>query len=98
MSWIKTLGKIRREHPALADGVYRELLLTNRQYAFSRTLEDDGVIVAVNNDEQEAQLRIRVPYRDKKYVSLLDDAVYEVQGDTIIVSLKSSESQLIEIM
>lgn len=44
------LGAIRQANPALTDGVYRELLLTNRQYAFARILGNEAVITAVNND------------------------------------------------
>ena len=97
LSWIKTLGKIRRDHQALSDGVYQELLLTNRQYAFARILGNEGVIVAVNNDDQEAQLRIRVPLSGKTCISLLDGSVFDIQGDAISVCLQPNESQIIEM-
>ena len=58
---IQKLSKIRKEHHACTDGAYRELLLTNRQYAFARICEDDMVIAAVNNDEAEANVSIPVP-------------------------------------
>ena len=56
---ISKLGKVRQETKALSYGSYQELLLTNRQYAFSRTTDDASVIVTVNNDENEASLSIR---------------------------------------
>src|SRR5699024_10792331 len=37
--WIAALGKIRKENTELSRGAYRELLLTNRQYAFARILD-----------------------------------------------------------
>ena len=53
--WIKTLGGIRKAHlDACAGGAYRELLLTNRQYAFARIGEKETLVVAVNNDEGAA--------------------------------------------
>lgn len=48
---IAALGKIRRETKELSYGGYKELLLTNRQYAFSREHEGRSVIVTVNNDD-----------------------------------------------
>lgn len=52
---LAQLGRVRRETPALSYGEYRELALTNRQYAFARILEDGGrAIVSVNNDEGPA--------------------------------------------
>lgn len=59
--WITFLGKCRENNPVLAEGRYRELVLTNRQYAFARLGEREAVIVAVNNDENEAQMQIRLP-------------------------------------
>ena len=72
LEWVKTLGRIHREQPALSDGRYQELLLTNRQYAFARILGEEGVVVAVNNDENPAELCIREPLGGKTYTSLID--------------------------
>lgn len=51
---IATLGKVRQDVKALSYGGYKELKLTTRQYAFSRRLENENVIIAVNNDDNEA--------------------------------------------
>lgn len=53
---IAALGKIRQSAPALSYGEYREVMLTNRQYVFTRKSGDSTVIVAVNNDENPAQV------------------------------------------
>ena len=58
---IKMLGRLKKELSPLSEGKYRELLLTNRQYAFARIQDDKAVIVAVNNDENPAQVSIPVP-------------------------------------
>ncbi len=55
---IASLGKLHQDLPVLSDGDYRELVLTNRQYAFSRTKDGCTVIVAVNNDPEPAEMRI----------------------------------------
>ena len=55
------LGAIRQANPALIDGVYRELLLTNRQYAFARILGNEAVITAVNNDANPVHMEINCP-------------------------------------
>ena len=55
---IAALGRIRQRYPALSYGDYQELVLTNRQYAFSRNHEGKTVLVAVNNDEGCATLRL----------------------------------------
>jgi hypothetical protein len=55
---LTTLGNTRQKSKALSYGSYRELLLTNRQYAFSRTLGDETVLITVNNDDNEAHITI----------------------------------------
>ncbi|MBO4749058.1 MAG: alpha-amylase [Lachnospiraceae bacterium] len=55
---ITALGRIHRDVPALSYGDYREVLLTNRQYAFSRNSEGSCALIAVNNDENAVSLRL----------------------------------------
>ncbi len=51
---IAALGKLRKAAPSLSYGDYKELHLTNRQFAFSRSFNGKQVLVAVNNDDCEA--------------------------------------------
>ena len=48
--WVASLGAIRAGSPALQYGGYRQLYLTNSQYAFLREYNGSRVIVAVNAD------------------------------------------------
>jgi glycosidase len=51
---IAALGQTRQATPALSYGSYREVTLTNRQYAFARDHEGQTVFVTVNNDDGPA--------------------------------------------
>ena len=55
---IRRLGEVRQKVKALSYGDYKELVLTNRQYGFSRNFEGESVLVAVNNDENEAPMSL----------------------------------------
>ena len=57
-AFFARLGRVRHETPALSYGEYRELALTNRQYAFARLLPQGSVIVTVNNDDNPATLQV----------------------------------------
>ena len=96
MEWIQLLGKIHREYPACSNGEYKELVLANRQYAYARIQGDSGIIAAVNNDEQEAKIQIPAPFSEKTYRSLTDDEVWEPENGKILLTLKPSESKLLE--
>lgn len=62
---LEWLSRIHRTYEPLNGGEYEELLLTNRQYAFARTLESQAIIVAVNNDDNMAEVSIRLPFKGK---------------------------------
>ena len=47
---IAALAKARKESPALCNGSYRNVVLTNRQIIFERCWENERVLVAVNAD------------------------------------------------
>ena len=98
MEWVKKLGKIHKEYSqCLAYGRYRELLLTNRQYAFARFTEDQGLITAVNNDEAEAEMYIPVPFPDKTYIDLEAGEEAAVENGKLHVAVKAAGSVFLEI-
>ena len=49
---VSAMVQARRSSPALRQGDYREILLTNRQFIFQRQAEGDRMLVAVNADDQ----------------------------------------------
>lgn len=68
---FRKLGRLKEQFAELTDGAYEELLLTNRQYAFARKLNNSAVITAMNNDDAPAHLEIRLPINASKAVDLL---------------------------
>ncbi len=95
LDWIRKLGTIRKENPALSLGSYQELLLTNRQYAFARILEAHGVIVAVNNDDREAELWIRLPRTGGTLTDLVEDKELKEEYGQLHITLQPNESRLV---
>lgn len=85
---ISALGKIRQQTKALSYGYYKELLLTNRQYAFSR----DDVIVTVNNDDNDAGFNL--PAGCKAYVGALSGEKVSANGGRISVCIKGNSGEI----
>ena len=97
VAWIQKLGEIHREYPACIYGRYQELLLTNRQYAFSRLQEDHGILVAVNNDDQEVQIEVREPLAGKTYRDLINDETVTAQNGVLKLRLKPGGSCILSL-
>ena len=96
--WIRKLGEIHRDYPACVHGRYQELLLTNRQYAFARLLEDQGILVAVNNDEQEVQIEVREPLPGKTCRDLVKDETVTAQNGVLKIQLEPGGSCILSLI
>ena len=94
MKWVRTLARIHTSREELVYGVYRELLLTNRQYAFARILEDRCVLVAVNNDEQDAVIRVSVPVGAGTCLDLVSEEAVPCEGGQLELHLKPCDSRI----
>ena len=90
---IAALGRIRQAHPELTYGDYSELLLTNRQYAFSRNWNFKTAIVAVNNDDGEANLRLP-DCGYASFVGLLSGQRVEANGGCIQVKIQGCSGDI----
>ncbi|MCR5796382.1 MAG: alpha-glucosidase C-terminal domain-containing protein [Eubacterium sp.] len=93
-TFIKKLGNVRRSCKAFSHGDYREILLTNRQYAFARTYEDEICITIVNNDDSEAKLYINHQGRDN-YESLLMNYEFQIENDNIVITLPPNSGEIL---
>ncbi|MBE6836993.1 MAG: alpha-amylase [Ruminococcus sp.] len=85
---ISALGKIRQGTMALSYGNYKELLLTNKQYAFSR----DDVIVVVNNDNND--VTINLPAGCGEYTGALSGEKLSAIEGRISLTVKGNSGEI----
>ena len=90
---IAALSKVRRDTKALSYGDYKEVVLTNRQYAFTRTLQDVCVVVTVNNDDQDAAICAN-GIRDGVYTGALTGEKITVSGGTFRATIKANAGEI----
>ena len=88
-SLIARLGKIRQSELVLSYGDYRELLLTNRQYAFSRNYNGTSIVVTVNNDDSDYVMTVRAGDAST-YIGLLSGQKVDVVNGNICVNVKAN--------
>lgn len=90
---IAALGNVRQHTPALSYGDYQELVLTNRQYAYSRNHNGQSVIVAVNNDDSDYVMTLRAG-NAAEYVGALSGEKVSVNGGNIVVNVKANSGDI----
>ncbi len=89
---ISVLGKVRQQEEALNYGDFRELMLTNRQYAFSRNYKDTSVIVMVNNDEKACW--INVAAANGEYKGVISGNKISVTNGNIPVEIGANSGEI----
>lgn len=95
--WISALGKIHQENPEFHDGIYQELLLTNRQYAFARKADRSICVTAVNNDDQSAAISVPVPIHASAAENLMDGSTLPIENGKIMIELPGNWGIVLKI-
>lgn len=90
---IAALGKARQRIKALSYGDYQEVLLTNRQYAFSRNYNGESVLVTVNNDDSDYVMTLPAG-NAAEYVGVLSGQRVNVAGGHIAVNVKANSGEI----
>lgn len=90
---IAALGKIRQNTPALSYGDYKELLLTNRQYAYARNYNGQSVIVTVNNDDSDFAMTLPAG-NTAEYAGALSGQKVAVNNGNIAVNIKANSGDI----
>lgn len=88
------LGKTRQHSKALCYGNYKELLLMNRQYAFSRTFDNECAVVTVNNDESDYTMTLPVTGGYAEYMGALSGQRVSVVNGNICVNVKANSGDI----
>lgn len=93
------LGKLKKELPALNYGRYQELMLTNRQFAFGRILDNTCVVVAMNNDDNNAHVEFNVPVNPSEMTELLatKEGTAVLEGNRVKIDLQPNSSMVLVV-
>ena len=86
---VAELGRIHTGCPDLVWGDYRELCLTNEQYAFAR----GDLIIAVNNAEHEAHVRVKASHAC--YTGLLSGNQIEAKDGWLDIPLNACDGDIL---
>ena len=90
---IAALGKVRQQTKALSYGDYNQLMLTNRQYAFSRNTSEESVVVTVNNDDSDFTMTLPCG-NAAEYIGALSGERVSVSNGNICVNVKANSGDI----
>ena len=90
---IAALGKLRQKLDIVSYGDFKELVLTNCQYAFSRNLNGKSVLVTVNNADNDANLSLPAG-NGAEYVGVLSGVKVKANGGMLLVNVNANSGEI----
>lgn len=90
---ISALGNIRTKTKALSYGYYEQLFLTNRQYAFVRSLDNEKVLVTVNNDDNDFTITASCGF-DGTYTGALSGQKITASNGSLTVNVPANYGEI----
>lgn len=93
----KNSGEIHGREPEFHNGVYQELLLTNRQYAFARKADHSIAITAGNSDDAPANLSVPVPIHASEAKNLMDGTIIPITNGRLNLTLPGNSGVVLKI-
>ncbi len=90
---LAALGHMRQITPALSYGDYKEIILTNRQYAFARSHNGATVLVTVNNDDSDYVMTLSCD-ACAQYKGMLSGEIVSVTDGRITVNVKANNGDI----
>ncbi len=96
-AFITKLAHIHARCPELSFGEQVELLLTNRQYAYARVYEGKACITILNNDEQEAQLNLRLPFAGTSCRDLITGDAVDMENGSIFRTIGGNSAAVLRL-
>lgn len=94
---IKKLCKIRTEHEELQYGNYEQVMVKNKQLAYSRTFEDKKLIIVLNLDEEESVVEFKVSGGKEVIDILNDDEKFDIEDNKININVPPFSSRILEL-
>lgn len=95
---LSALGRIRQSMGVLSYGEYKQLMLTNRQFAFARIWNGTCAIVVANNDENPAEINVEIPVGAGRCTDLLGcvfgDREFRVENGRLWVRLSGCDGTI----
>ena len=90
---LAALGKIRQNTKALAYGDYREVVLTNTNYAFARNYNGQTVLVSVNSADYDCTMNLPAG-NCAEYMGALSGVRVPVNNGWICVNVKANSGEI----
>lgn len=95
LKFIQLIAKIRTASKALKKGSYSQLFISNKQYAFLRSFEDDSIITAANCSKEDSQIQFKI--EGKSLLDLISKETFNIENNTITLPLNKNKVRILKL-
>ncbi|URZ15373.1 alpha-amylase family glycosyl hydrolase [Clostridium felsineum] len=99
IDFIKVLCKLRVDSEALAEGLYKQLFISNKQFAFLRYSKNEKIIVALNCSKECSIINFQNNLGITSLLDVLNEKTIKLNlNDNINIDLKENEARIFKVM
>lgn len=95
LKFIQLISKIRTNSKALKKGSYSQLFISNKQYAFLRSFENENMVTAVNCSKEDSTIKFNI--EGKSLLDLLTKETFPIENNFAALPLSKNEARILKL-
>lgn len=95
LKFIQLVAKIRTNSKALKKGCYSQLFISNKQYAFLRSFEDENIIVAANCAREDSEIKFKI--EGKSLLDLISKEIFNIKNNAITLPITKNKARILKL-
>lgn len=95
LKFIQLVSRIRTTSKALKKGSYNQLFISNKQYVFLRSFEDENIITAANCSKEDSKIKFNI--KGKCLLDLITKETFDIENQTVILPVSKNKARILKL-
>lgn len=95
LTYIQLVSKIRTNSKALKKGSYSQLFISNKQYAFLRSFEDENIITAANCSKEDSEIKFKI--EGKLLLDLTSKETFNIENNVVTLPITKNKARILKL-
>lgn len=96
LTYYKKLIALRTSVPAFNSSQIKVLDYDSKYIAYLRGKDKDSIIIAMNIDNKDINIKVKVPYDTKEYIDLITKKTFKVENSSLDINLKGIDFVMLQ--
>lgn len=95
LKFIQLVAKIRTNSKALKKGSYNQLFISNKQYAFLRSFEDENIITAANCSKEDSEIKFKID--GESLLDLMSKETFNIENNVVTLPITKNKARILKL-